>query len=375
MTRTLATVTVALAVALTGCRGEGQPPEPPAADVMPAIAAQPDRPLLARGAVGLTERLRLAPGGRWSDARDVAVDGDGNLYVLDEVVPARILKFDPAGRYVLRMGEGEPEPTVLLVQKISMAPDWNTLLMVDRASSTVATFLTLGPRSYKVLVTGGAPINVLGLPAFGEYYLQGWDQARNRSGVYHVRLPLDTLATTYEVAVPTNEPIGRVARSVYFRTAVDRQGRLYVGFYDDYPVRVLEPSGRTRALIGIDREPVLRSAEALAAETAENLAKLRKEAPDEPDSLLREAARPDSALPIVDELAVDPQGRLWVRTHRADADGTTPYDVFEPKGHYLARVDVPGDVRATAFTADGRLVVLDGSRDPAGVVVEYEVSY
>jgi hypothetical protein len=198
---------------------------------------------------------------------------------------------------------------------------------------------------------------------------------RSLSGVYHMRLPVDTLATTYEVAIPLNLPIQQTARAVYFRMTTDQAGRLYLAFHDRYLVRVLEPDGTTVRLIGIDRPPVPKSSEAIASEAEENLAKLREEAADVGDSLLVEAARPDSVLSLIEELAIDPSGRLWVRTNRADAEGVTPYDVFDEEGRYMARVDVPGDVRATAFAPDGALVVIDAAGDPAGVVVRYEVSF
>jgi len=243
---------------------------------------------------------------------------------------------------------------------------------VDRPESVLNSFLTLGMLTYSVPVTPGTAIDALGMPAFGEYYLHGWDQARSRAGVYHMRLPIDTLATTYEVAIPPDQPVGKIARDVFFRTAVDGRGRLYLAFHDGYPVRVLEASGRTVAVIGLEREPVTRDPEQVAAETAENLDRLRERLPDVPDSLLLEAARVDPVASMIEELAVDSAGRLWVRTNRPDAAGST-YDVFDDRGLYLARVDVPGEVKATTFAPDGRLFVIDGSDGAAGVVVGYDV--
>ena len=366
---------LALVAACGACRGGEEPAEAPAADPWAATEAQPDRPRIDPGAVVLTERFRLASAGRWSEAGDVAVDGAGSLYVLDAVAPSSILKFDAEGGYLLRFGETEPDPPLAQALKISLAPEWNTIVTVDRSESAVAAFLTLGMITYTVQIKGGNPVDALAMPAFGEYYLQGWNETTSRSGVYHMKLPLDTLATTYEVTIPPNQPVAKIARDVYFRTAVDRLGRLYVAFHDGYPVRVLEPSGRTVALVGIARERVARDPGEVAAETAENLARLRERAVGIADSILVEAARVDSLHSMVEELAVDPAGRLWVRTHRPDAVGTTAYDVLDDRGRYLARVDVPGEVSATTFAADGGLVVVDESGDPAGVVVGYDVRF
>ena len=360
--------------ALQACGGGGEGGEAPAPLTVSPTEGQADEPRLAAGSVSVTELSRLEPAGRWSDAQAVAMDGDGHTYVLDSAVPARILKFDSAGAFLLRFGEDQDNraaPTV--IRQMSFAPEWNTILVSDPVKNVVASYLTLGMSSYTVEMRGGIPLEVLGRPQFGEYYLHAWDQLRSTSGVYHLRLPLDTLAVTYEVRIPSNAPVRKVMRDIYYRVTTDDAGRLYVAFQDGYPVRVLEPDGGTVRLQGIDRRGVARTSERIAAETEENLAKLRSEAPDLPDSLLMDAARPDSLLPVVEELDVDHVGRLWVRTHRADAAGATSYDVFDADGSYLARVDVPGAVRATTLAPDGTLVVLDESADEAGVVVRYEV--
>ena len=372
MTATLLALVVALG-ALAACGGaEEETPAPvPAAS---PTEAQPDRPRLDASQVSVVERFRLEPQGRWSDARAALVDGGGRLYVLDAVSPARILRFEADGGGMMRFGEGEDDPSAAVVARdMSLGAPWNTLLMVDRAKQILSAYLTLGMSTYTVEVSGGVPIHALARPQFGEYYLHAWDQARSRAGVYHMRLPIDTLAVTYEVAIPLQAPIRKIMRDIYFHTATDAEGRLYVAFQDVYPARVLEPDGTTARLVGVDRVGVARSPERVTAETAEALDKLRREAPDIPDSLLMDAARPDSLLPLIEEIDVDPEGRLWVRTHRADAFATTPYDVFDAEGRYLARVDVPGEVRATSFGPDGALVVVEGPPDAAGTVVRYEV--
>jgi sugar lactone lactonase YvrE len=94
-----------------------------------------------------------------------------------------------------------------------------------------------------------------------------------------------------------------------------------------------------------------------------------------PDSLLQDAARPDSLHPLVEELDVDPAGRLWVRTHRTERASGTVYDVFNEQGQLITWVAVPAAVRKTAFSPSGRLYVID-ERDPARPgVVAYDVTF
>ncbi len=356
--------------AAAACGGEEPAPEVPR--VSPT-EAQADQPRTDPSLVSLTGRMRIESQGVWRQARDLAVDVDGRFYVLDGVDPSRILKLDTDGSFLLRFGEDEAGSDLVVTQSISLARAWNTVLFVDRVTNSILAYLTLGMTTFKVQVVGGVPVDILGRPQFNEYYLHSWDAARGVSGVYQMRIPIDTLGLTYQVGIRPDEPIRRMMRDIYYRVASDDDGRLYVGFQDGYPVRVLEPGGATVRLVGIERRGVPRAPEAMEAEAEENLARLRRQAPDLPDSLLVEAARPDSLLPVIEELDVDPRGRLWVRTHRADAGGATPYDVFDAQGIYLARVDVPGPVRATTFGPDGALVVLAGAAGEAGEIVVYEV--
>jgi hypothetical protein len=125
--------------------------------------------------------------------------------------------------------------------------------------------------------------------------------------------------------------------------------------------------------IDLDRERLRKSPEELGREEEENLARLHEQAPAMDEELLREAARPDSLWPLLEELAVDPMGRLWVRTRRPDSAGATSYDVFNEQGEYLVRVDVPGRAERTVFAPDGRLFTIVAGEDGAREIVAYRV--
>ena len=359
-----------LAFALLGCSGEEAPEaSTPVAAVRPA-----DRPLLDRSAVTLVERFQLDAPARagLSGPRDLEFDGDGNLYVLDIGEVSRILKFDSTGNYLLRLGERDGETTQLVnAVEFDVSP-WRTVLAVDRARNVLSTFLTMGFHATAIEIQGTG-LDVLALPEFNEFYLHKWVPEARRVQVLHMRAPLDSLAATYTVFIPPGRTVRQEARDVFFRTAVDRIGHLYVAFYDGYPVRMLSRTGQTVRLIDLDRQPIRRSAADMAVEREKNLTQLRSGMPDVADSLLLAAAEPDSIAPVIEELVVDPLDRLWVRTNRPDAGETTSYDVFNEQGQYLARVDVPGEVRGTAFAPNGRLYVIDASGTAGSRIVGYEV--
>jgi hypothetical protein len=78
---------------------------------------------------------------------------------------------------------------------------------------------------------------------------------------------------------------------------------------------------------------------------------------------------------LVEELAVDPSGRLWVRTSRAEVATGTVYDVYNDRGEQISWVAVPAEVRKTAFARDGRLFVIDERNPDQPRIVGYEVGF
>ncbi len=381
--RAMATWVPALAVLVTvltlaSC-GEGERgARPAAADAVDSLAAQPDRPLLPAGAVEVAESFRLSPAAR-AEANlerplDVAYDAGGSLYVLDGSSPTRVLKFDDAGQFQYRFGRHEPDvERIARATSFAISP-WNTVLMIDKAHNLLVSFLTMGTFVGAVEIHG-VGMNVLPLSDFGEFYLQKWDSEMRRAYVVRMRAPFDSLGTPYSIGIPAGQSVRKEARDVAFKTAVDREDRLYVAFADAYPVRVLEPDGRTVRLVGIDRPPVAKSPAAIEAERARNYREVEERLPDISDALKEEAAEPEPAHLMIEELVVDPSGRLWVRTHRPERAGDTAYDVFNAEGHFLAVVWIPAEVRRTAFAPDGSLLTIQGPSDTSREIVAYRVRF
>lgn len=342
------------------------------------LVAQPDTPLVPEASVTLTERVRIGPGARADAAlrrpADVAVDDAGFVYVLDAGEPPRILKFDSAGAFLLHFGHREPDQN-----RIGRAPRfaltrWNTILLVDRASNALATFLTVGGTFASTIDLTGVGMGVLPRPAFHEIYLHKWDPERRQSYVVHMRTnPIDSIQTTYAVDIPVGRSVRDQVRDVRFRSAVDGEGRLYVAFEDQYAIRVLDPDGTTVRRVGIEREALEKSSREIVEERERNLADLRVGVTGVRDTVIQLAAEPAPAWPLVEEIAVDPSNRMWVRTNRAGTVGTA-YDVFNEVGEYLARVDVPGTILRTAFAPDGRLFVIDVEDEASPEVIGYDVT-
>lgn len=365
-------------IALWACGGAGPAEDAAPADSVDPLAAQPDRPLVADDAVRVEETFRIGPAARAEAALDrpldLGYDPGGSLYVLDGGTPNRLLKFDAEGRFEFPFGRHEPDvDRIGRATGFAVAP-WNTILMIDKAHNQLLNFLAIGTFAGSVEVHGVA-MNVLPLSEFGEFYLQKWDAENRRAYVVHMRAPIDSLGTPYSIGIPPGQPVRKEARDVAFQTAVDGQDRLYVGFSDAYPVRVVGPDGATVRLVGIERPPVGKTPAAIEDERARNRREIEERLPDIPDSLKAEAAEPWPVLPLIEELEIDPVGRLWVRTNRPGPAGSTAYDVFNAEGDFLAVVRLPGAVRSTTFAPDGTLVVIDATSDASREIVGYRVRF
>lgn len=350
--------------------GEGLESEPPVAEA----------PLIDPGSVAVRKAFELPAGeaarGRLRQPRDLAFDAAGKLYVLDFEAPdhQQLLAFDPAGTFAYRFGERDDRADrVGPSDQLTVAP-WNYVMFVDMVDNALTSFLTMGTYVSSAGL-GGVGMAVLSIPDYGQFYLKKWDPARRRAYVVHMKLPVDSVAMVYEVRLPPGQSVRKDARDVSFRTAADRQGLLYVAFDDVYQVRVLDRTGTTLRLIRSSRAPVAKTPREMEEERERLLARLEAQVGDVSDSLLQDAAQPDSLFALIEELAVDPAGRLWVRTHRDERASGTVYDVFNEQGQLISWVAVPATVRRTAFSPDGRLYVID-ERDAARPgIVGYDVTF
>ena len=372
--RVLATIAL---LAAPACNGSQDAPESGGPEIeSPADA----RALVDPSGVTVRETLRLddtaIAAADLRQPRDLALDTDGSLYVLDFAPPEhrQLVAFDPSGAFAYRFGElDDRADRVGPSDQFALSP-WKYVMLVDAADNALTSFLALGTYVSTATLTG-VGMTVQPMPEYGHFYLKKWDPPRRRAYVLHMQLPVDSLSKVYEIALPPGQSVRKDARDVSFLTATDGAGRLYVAFPDVYRVRVLDRDGATVRAVESARTAVPKSPREMEEERQRLLERLRGQVGDVSDSLLQEASKPDSVFPLIEELIVDRAGRLWVRTHRTETSMGTVYDVFNEQGQLISWVAIPAVARKTAFAPDGRLYVID-ERDPERPgIVAYEVVF
>jgi hypothetical protein len=363
------------------CSSCGQP-EGRVSEVSEAESASPSQagPLIDPARVVVTQAFELAElassRANLRQPRDLALDIGGVLYVLDFELPdhAQVVAFDSSGAFSSRFGEKDDSADRVGPSDQFAVTPWKYVMFLDRWDNALTSFLTLGTHVSSAGLTG-VGMTVLPMPEYGHYYLKKWDPPTRRAYVVHMQLPVDSLSTVYEVVLPPNQSVRKDARDVSFLTASDARGRLYVAFADVYQVRVLDTNGSTVRVIQSPRPAVAKSPREMEEDREKLLTRLRGQVGDVSDSLLQDAAIPDSLFPLIEELTVDPAGRLWVRTHRAESVAGSVYDVFNEHGQLISWVAVPAVVRKTAFSSNGGLYVID-ERDPERPrIVGYDVEF
>ncbi|HEX8150315.1 MAG TPA: hypothetical protein VF591_24235 [Pyrinomonadaceae bacterium] len=257
----------------------------------PAAPARPPEPQPFFGKEGIGA-------GHFKDARSIAVDAAGNIYV-GEYTGGRIQVFDSAGKFVtqwtvdpkmpLRGMTADRRGTVYVVQKGE----------INKYEGTTGRFLgTVGSGGGRYDDVTATPDG--GLVAFAR---------QSRDDVVKID-PSGQIRQTIQAAVS-----GQTDRSeLSIRVAADGAGNVYaLGEFND-AVFKFSPDGRFQTRFGGDG--------------------------DEPGLFRAPGA-----------IAVDNQGRVYV----ADFKGV---QVFDPNGRYLNVINVKGAASGLAFTDQNELLVV-----------------
>ena len=273
----------------------------------PQAAAEPPKPPVARteADTGIARLVRsfgeegIGPG-MMEDARSIALDGLGKLYVA-EYSGGRIQAFDTTGRYLNQWNVGPKE----LVH--ALAADRNGTVYAVHSGQIMryegATGTSLGPVKH----SGGSKFSDVTLAADGSL-VAAWDGHRNAGLIVNAKSMDDIVIF---------DPKGKVKKTINgaissatdefemeMELATDGLGAIYALGMMNKSVFKFSPEGKflTRLVSGGDKRGQVQSP---------------------------------------DEIAVDGQGRLYV----CDFSGVK---IFDKDGLYLGVIDVPGAASGVA---------------------------
>jgi hypothetical protein len=323
----------------------------------------------------------------------IAVDAVGGIYVFDDYVPA-LRHYDAAGTYVRTLGRkgGGPGEYGEICWGMDVRGDGKVVLQ-DFRNNRLNVYEPDGTLYAHWMVSGAGPWggnHGLVVDTADHVYvpiLTGTFDPNKplplKTGYLHLDAEGVTVDTVHLPSLP-NEPDQRTANLALFGPekiqAFSPLGYLIVGMNDDYSFDVRRPDG---PVVRIEREyePVAY----LPEERAEWEAALEWWKRRRPDFDLPQPP-PAHKVPFkAIQAAVD--GRIWVtlstvavpeQVEPPPEDPNEPppltwheptaYDVFEPDGTYLGRVDLPLDSRGFFMRGDTVWAVRRGKFDEEYVV-------
>lgn len=303
----------------------------------------------------------------------MAVDSAGAMYVLDQqALTVRV--YDESGRHVHDIGRSGSGPGELKQpHSLEFMPD-GRLAVRDFGNARINFYAPTGESVGTLTIPGGfftsTPMHVDTLGRIytsvitdrieGQMFRVGY-QVFDADGAIRdtIRIPRPDFQSQ-SLTARSPDGTGMSATSVPFSAGIqwtlDRGGNVVHAITSDYAIHTMHDGRPFRIARTIDAVPV--QAAEKAAEEERVLRSMRR---TQPNWSWQGAAIPD-AKPFIGSVTVAHDGRIWVRVRQpgerqpADPDeerepGAPPpidrwtertvYDVFEPDGTWLARLEAP----------------------------------
>ncbi|NIR44655.1 MAG: hypothetical protein GWN99_10150 [Gemmatimonadetes bacterium] len=273
----------------------------------------------------------------FGDIRAVLVDDGGNIFVLDQLA-REVRVFDPSGRHVRTFGRSGRGPGELR-HPIGMAwgPD-STIWVADPINLRYSVFDENGVfiTSYRTEPTGYGYSWQGGFDLAGRFYEPVPVLAPGSGLLWYVRRVDLQLENVDSVFLPPYQPLtfelprgsARVPFAARLVWVLDPAGHVWFAVTDEYRVFKQRMQGDTVLTV----EGAARPMRVTLAE--------RQEAIERLNEFARRAGGPEldfsripGTKPVIEDLSVDDQGRLWVRLPAEES--TDSYDVFSSDGRYL----------------------------------------
>jgi hypothetical protein len=334
--------------AASGSGLQNRPWTIPVAEGTRVIEHEAVSPVWRAARIELVEDLTIGVGSTdpnymFYQARDIAVDAEGNIYLLDGG-NHRVQVFDPDGRFSRsfgREGQGpgefmQPLATALLGERLFVADNSNQRVSVwtltgELVEDRAAPFRGMSIGSLAAL-TGGSllfahdsrlvpesSVGIARLSATGSIEERYIERSQKRAIMRKERAAGGTSAFMLPGPNPT--------------LAAGSDGNAYLTNGDEYQVLALDGTGRGRWALRVDAER-----RAFSEAYVEEMFRAANERGANVAASEFDDWRPDY-FPVIDTLQVDGRGRLWVFPYAQFAGppppAEVPVDIYSPAGDRL----------------------------------------
>jgi len=325
---------------------------------------------------------------------DIAVDGDGNVYVLDS--RAKDIKtFDASGTFLKligREGQGPGE----FAYPFRLACSRERFVVWDMRNMRFALFALEGEPIKSVrhsFLEKGNPIKIRALPT-GDFVVGLEKVYRDPKKpqdfsieLYSPEMELVKTVYTHPVwrniwGIPNapNIPLP-FPQIVYWE--LSPEGTLIIGFSEKYEIDIYDMENGKLASFVHDYDPVEVTKEdkeiffksLTFTRTSRDGAIVR----EDPPPVLKEHTKFPEFKPAFNSIAVDSEGNILVCTHSANVkEEFKSFDTFDPKGNFIARVRIESkhsfNSLRDAQIIDGCFWVIESDKDGYIKIIKYRIA-
>jgi hypothetical protein len=292
----------------------------------------------------------------FSRVRDIEVDGQDRIYVLDS--KACLIKvFNESGDYLRTIGKQGQGPEEFS-RPFSMSLIGNEMIAVEDMGARMIKFFDLDGRYVKSLIT--AKMSMFARAAFSSQgYILGIVPTMDPDNPFYELIKFDSDLNRIKVlgacSLPSPRGLDPFLPIFYFQ--IDRNDNIVYGFPKSYELEILNPEGDVLKRITRDYSPVEITGEEKEAE--------RKNHPPEIALIFSKHYPPFRVFWCDDE------GRIIVQAReRRDGRLGYVYDVFDEQGCYIAKFNLEA---TPMLWRRGKMYAVAESEEGFQSVIRYKV--
>jgi hypothetical protein len=336
------------------------------------VVRNPKQPIHTGSVLSFEEELALRPDAESQEPlfniiTAICVDDAGTIYVLD-MGDCQIKVFSENGDFLRAIGrKGQGPGEMQMPSAMDLAGD-ERLVVYDMGKSCLSLFSFSGDFIKDLSVAKYFPLVRVRSDQKGHFVIQYHFRDDKIIGYKIILLDsnLEPVSDIASVERKQNPPRVMSLINPLLSYRITKDGQILTGYGVDYELRFLNQNGGLVKKIITDYTPLPLTNEDKKRLTEERFPKSRGGVPEG-----YKMEFPDHYPPFSSFL-IDSVGRIFVRTYEEAGDGMHFYDIFDPEGHYLARVpiyDNPGAIK------NGKLYTVEEDKEGYQVVKRYHIKW
>jgi hypothetical protein len=274
----------------------------------------------------------------FSEITSVAVDNDGNVYILDRKEKT-VKIFDSAGKFVRKFGkQGQGPGEMNMPIFVQITPN-NELVVEDAVNRKLMFFSSEGEFLKSISTAKAAGLAAIVIDSKGNLTGQAVIPSEKKL-IREVKKydkdlnPLFTIDTLDFTSIIEGKINPYRLASFY---VLGREDNIIYGYPEEYEIEIFNPEGKLIRRILKDYDPVKITKE----DQEEFMDRLPAEA-----SVIKDRIEFPKLFPAYQSFSRDNQGRIFVRTfEKGKKEREYFFDVFDAEGIYIAKIPLDVDPR------------------------------